>query len=104
MNARQEIHLNSIVKANSGVLSTELSSNEQVMMDMDQGMYFGLEDVAKAIWELMAEPTSVEDICRFVHARYDTTFEVIQASTLEFLEELSAADLLEHLGVEDRAP
>ncbi|MCK9625818.1 MAG: PqqD family peptide modification chaperone [Bacteroidales bacterium] len=46
---------------NSNIIDGELDDN-QVMMHLEKGKYFGLNQVGKRIWELIEEPKSFSEI------------------------------------------
>ncbi len=55
------------------VLNTEID-DQTVMMDIEQGSYFGLNQTGTRIWALLAEPIVIGDLC----ARLTEEFEVPQ--------------------------
>jgi len=84
----------SIVHARSDLLATALSDTESVMLDIDAGSYFGVESVARTIWDCISEPQSVAQVCTVVAQKYDATEEVVESDALEFLNQLLAAGLI----------
>jgi hypothetical protein len=66
-----------------------------VMLDLAKGKYFGLDDVATAIWTAVAAPVRVADLCEGLIARYEVDPAACRADTLEFLNQLHAEGLLE---------
>lgn len=54
---------------NQQLFSTEID-NDLVMMDVDQGYYFGLNETAKMIWELLETPTVYQDVVSALVTRY----------------------------------
>ena len=52
------------------VLSSELGS-EHVLLNLRDGMYYGLENVGGEIWKLVQKPVSIADICRAIVETYD---------------------------------
>ena len=61
---------------------------ELVMMGQEQGEYFGLRDVAASIWQHLAEPRTVEELCRLVASEYAVTPEACRADVAAFLDQL----------------
>ncbi|MEE8492582.1 MAG: PqqD family protein [Nitrospirales bacterium] len=51
---RQTLSLASRVRMSEGVLSQSLDSG-MVMLDLDRGVYYGLDSVGTRTWELMRE-------------------------------------------------
>ena len=52
------------------VLDTDID-NETVMMDIDQGRYFGLNKTGTRIWALLAEPIVIGDLCDQLTAEFN---------------------------------
>ncbi len=87
------IALSTVVIANTDLLSTQLTETESVMLDVANGSYFGVESVAKTIWDSLAEARTIESICALVAATYATDDVDVEADTLEFVDQLLAAGL-----------
>ena len=75
------------------VLETDID-NETVMMDIDQGRYFGLNRSATRIWEVLAEPVVIEDLVELLAAEFDVSREQCERDVMTFLEGLRARGLL----------
>lgn len=67
---------------NSKTISGRLH-DEMVMMDIDQGKYFSLNQSATAIWEHLEKPLTVEDLCGILTVE----FEIDQAQCRKEVEE-----------------
>ena len=48
-----------VLTRHDDVLTTELASREVVILDVEQGVYFGVEGVARFVWEALAVPLTV---------------------------------------------
>lgn len=68
---------------------------ELVMMGMDQGEYYGLRDVAASIWQHLAEPRTLSELCALVSAEYDVSAEECRADVAKFVDELQAKKLID---------
>jgi hypothetical protein len=44
---------------------------ELVILNLKDGVYFGLEDVGVRIWNLLQEPTTIPAICDVLVSQYD---------------------------------
>lgn len=73
---------------------TSKIDNEVVMMSVDQGEYYGLDETGSRIWEMIEEPVSVNDLVRMLIDEFDVSFEECQKDTLDFLNDLNAKGLL----------
>lgn len=92
----KELTLTTVISVRNELLSTDLSDTEVVMMQMDQGFYYGLEDVGKTIWESLDKPRSVNDLCEVVLQSYaDAEREVVEPDVFAFLGELLEEELIE---------
>lgn len=60
----------SVVRRSSPPLSTELDG-EAVLMGIDSGRYYGLDTVGGDVWQRLATPSSVGDICATLAEDYD---------------------------------
>ena len=66
-----------------------------VMMDIDAGKYYLLDDVASFVWTRLAAPTSVAELVAALCSRYDVTPARCQADVLPFLTELHEKGLVQ---------
>lgn len=78
---------------NEGVLFQELQG-EAVLLNVNSGVYFGLDTVATRIWQLLAEHKTLPEIANAVTAAYDVTAERCQADVLALVEQLEAQGLI----------
>lgn len=80
------------------VTAKQISSNlagEEVILQLESGVYYGLESVGAFIWTQLQQPHTVGDICDAVCAEYDVTPEQCRQDTIEFLSGLLDAQLIE---------
>jgi hypothetical protein len=56
--------------AADGVLATEFG-DEVVLLNLDDGVYYGLDDAGALVWRLLRRPTSVADLRDAIVAEYD---------------------------------
>lgn len=89
-----KITLETVVVAREDLLASDLSDDELVMMDIDKGHYYGLEDVAKTIWTQLASARPVSEICAAVVAQFDADIESVEKDTIDFLTELHKENLI----------
>ena len=57
---------------NKQVIDGELDNN-QVMMHIEKGKYFGLNPVGKRIWELIEQPKSFQEITSILLSEFEVT-------------------------------
>ncbi len=75
------------------VVANDLSENEVVVLDVDQGVYLGLREVGAAIWQLLDEPKTPAEIAEIVLKKYEVEEETCRRDVHEFLENLLKAGL-----------
>ncbi len=76
-----------VVQRSDHLLTSDVD-NETVMMDIDRGDYFGLNEVGSRIWKLSQNPISVNDLCTELEKEYGVTSEQCEADVKLFLAEL----------------
>jgi len=76
------------------VLETDIN-DETVMMDIDQGRYFGLNDTGTRIWALLAQPVLIRNLCDQLVAEFEVPPEQCEKEVFEFLGNLLSRGLLQ---------
>jgi hypothetical protein len=84
----------SVVRASSNQVSSTVEG-EAVILEVDDGAYYGLDPVGTMIWQLIQEPIRVGDVCDAIVEEYDVTPERCEADVLELLGALDEVGLLE---------
>jgi hypothetical protein len=79
-----ELNLTTQVKRNSKFVSSYLD-DELVMMDADEGRYFSLNPTTSRIWEMLAEPKRVSDVCKDLMNVYNVERAHCEAQVLSVL-------------------
>ena len=87
--APMQISRNSVVVACDGNVSCGQSGEAAVLICKD-GMYYGLEEVGARIWELIAEPRAVGEICDTLLDEYEVEPDVCERDVIALLGELAA--------------
>ena len=85
--------LSTIVERNHEIDVTNLDG-EKVMMDLEKGHYFMLNEVAGYVWELMKTPTSVETIITSLMNEYEVERAECEASVKDLLHNMHHANLV----------
>jgi hypothetical protein len=68
--------------------------DELVMMDIDQGKYFSLNNVGTRIWELLENPMSQDELCSALMEEYEVDEEQCREETGELLREMGRLGLV----------
>lgn len=67
---------------------------DAAILHLKTGVYYGLESVGAAIWELLQKPTTVNAICEAISAEYEVSREQCERDVYEFLSNLMTAGLV----------
>lgn len=87
-----DINETSVVVASPNHVACELGQ-EIVLLHLDSGLYFGLENVGTRIWQLIQEPVRVEEIVATVNREFSGS-EGAMEEILGFLRDLNQQGLL----------
>tara|TARA_R110002167_G_scaffold81044_3_gene222176 strand:- start:615 stop:890 length:276 start_codon:yes stop_codon:yes gene_type:complete len=87
------INETSIIQRNDGIVETEIDG-ELVMMSIENGAYYGLDSIAKRIWQLIETPSSVESICNKVLQEYEVEKSQCLHELLEFLNAMAKQNVI----------
>lgn len=75
-------------------LITSKIGDEIVLMTIESGKYFSINQVGSQIWELIKQPTTAEEVCRELIGEYTVSMEQCLNDTLPFLNKLHEDGLL----------
>ena len=73
---------------------SRLVDDETVLLDLESGMYFGLDGVGKRIWESVAEGCSIGEIVKIITKEYEVDEERATADVIAFANNLVERGLL----------
>ena len=93
MKNSNEIDLDTVIAQTEGIFSSELDG-ETVLMSLTQAAYFGLDSTGQVIWNMLAEPSRVRDLCDQLAADYNVERSVIEVDVFDFLNELNKEGLI----------
>lgn len=71
---------------------------EAVVLDLTQGKYFGLDDVAARVFELLGQPRTMDELRDAIVAEYDVAADRCEADLNELLRDLIRHQLVEAVG------
>jgi hypothetical protein len=83
-----------VICRSDALLSNNLG-DDVVMMDIEQGAYYGMEGVAARIWKLTEEPVSVGELCNRLTTEYEISPEKCQQEVTGFLGDLVNRNIVE---------
>lgn len=75
------------------LLSSEIDG-ELIMLDLEAGQYYGMDGVGARIWQLLAQPCRVSEICRQLEEEYAVAPDTCLQEVLLFARELHDANLI----------
>lgn len=93
MRDEARIEANTIVVQSKEPVAVDMDDTV-VMMSLAQGKYYGLDRVGSRVWELLARPLSVAEICATLVAEFDVDPDVCDRDVREFLAQLAAERLI----------
>lgn len=91
----------SVVTAAKEQVSCDLAG-EAVILNLESGVYFGLNKLGARVWSLIQEPTTVQKVHEVLLDEYDVEPERCERDLLALLQKLLEAGLLE-VGTETKA-
>jgi len=82
-----------IISRSPSVITTEVNG-EVVMMSIEQGQYFGLDDIGSDIWKRLDPPCAFADLIDRLAADYDADRASIAADVRALLETMAERDVV----------
>ena len=73
---------------------SRLVGDETVLLDLESGIYFGLDNVGKRIWESVSEGKTLAETIAVIVAEYDVNQQQAQDDVLAFAGDLVERGLL----------
>ncbi len=88
------LSLTSVVVATREQVSSDLAG-EAAILNLESGVYYGLDVVGARIWNLIQTPHTVGSVRDALLEEYDVSADCCEGDLLELLTELAAARLIE---------
>lgn len=97
MDINKTISLNNIVTQKNGLDATDIDG-EIIMMDIENGKYYGFNEVGSRIWNIIEKPIMVKDIVSILLDEFQVDENICETSVFSFLsgiynDELISIDL-----------
>ncbi|MGB1254127.1 MAG: PqqD family peptide modification chaperone [Candidatus Promineifilaceae bacterium] len=90
-----KIDLNTTVSFREDIMTSRLLDDEMVMMNIDRGSYYGLEESGTKIWEALEAPIKVNNLIDQLVNHYEGVDRAgCAADTLSFLNEMLQEELV----------
>lgn len=88
------IHENTIVLAGSQQVTGDLPDGEVVILNLKDGVYYGLNVVGGRIWELIQQPMTVRELQSVLIEEFDVDEQQCYRDVVRLLGDLAARDLI----------
>lgn len=69
--------------------------DEQVLLEVDSGRYYGVNDVGSFVWEFVQEPRTVREVSEKVSSTFDVEVDRCEPDVRGFLRDLHDAGLID---------
>jgi hypothetical protein len=69
-------------------------ADESIVLELQAGTYFGMNDVGTDVWKFLQQPRRVTDVIAHILERYEIEAHRAEAEILRFLEELANKNLV----------
>lgn len=93
MNDIAEITPKTVISQSKDQVSTDLD-NETVLMSIEQGNYYGMDQILSRIWAIIENPVKTSDLIEKLLEEYDISREDCEKDVLKVLNELAKENLL----------
>lgn len=88
------VTLESKISVSDEILFRDLDG-EAVLLHLETGMYYGLDEVGTRMWTLLTQHGQVEPAYQALLEEYDVTEDQLHTDLLNLIEELAAHQLLQ---------
>jgi Coenzyme PQQ synthesis protein D (PqqD). len=78
---------------NQQIINSELEDN-LVMMHIDKGKYYGLNQIGKRIWELLDKPKDAEEITSILLKEFNVSQERCMSDVESFMQQALKCDII----------
>jgi hypothetical protein len=89
------IDLTTVVAASTNQVAGALEEGDLAILNLKDGIYYGLNSVGSRIWALIQSPISVKQIRDTLLAEYEVDIDVCTRELIALLNNLSSKDLIE---------
>jgi hypothetical protein len=87
------LSLTSLVKSANDLISAPVN-NEVVILSIERGTYYGLDEIGTEIWQRLESPMRIDMLCEELAAKYAADRQTIERDVLALLESLFAEGLV----------
>jgi len=94
MNAHNRISLNTTVVVSKEQASADLG-DEAAILNLKDGVYYGLDPVGARIWKLIQTPRTVQEVRDTLLEEYDVEADRCEEDLIALLQKLAKNDLID---------
>jgi hypothetical protein len=94
MSPKNKIVPHTVITRLKDLVSCDLDG-ETVLMSVQSGKYYGLDEIGSRIWALIEQPRSLSDVCDILIGEFDVERETCKEDVLEFVNKLVKSNLVE---------
>jgi hypothetical protein len=85
--------LDTVITRGARVAFTSLD-DEMLAIDAQGGFLYSLNETGQRVWDAIAEPATIDDVCRRLAAAYDVDEAICRRDVLALVERLNDAGLV----------
>jgi hypothetical protein len=97
MSESAPLQIDTVIGQGKELLSCEVDG-EMVLMSIESGQYYYLNQIGNVIWSLLATPQPVAALCDALVAAYEVERAQCEQQVLAFLEDMRQDNLIEVIG------
>ena len=86
-----------VIACRDGLVEAQIDG-EILALNIEQGNCYGMNQVGSCIWDLLAKPIRICDLCAAMLSAYAVDPDICESQVLDLLEELRAEGLIATLG------
>jgi len=90
---KREITTDTVIRQIEEIVASDIDG-ETVMMSIENGEYYGLDDIGSRIWELIEKPVKVSNLIDTLLERFDVDRGTCEKDVLKFLNDLNGDNIL----------
>ena len=83
-----------------GQITSQLG-DESIILELNEGIYYGLDQIGTRVWELLQAPRSIRQICEAIRQDYDVSTDACIEAVAALVADLEARTLVKQV---DEAP
>lgn len=94
MTSSSRLEMDTVVVASEDHVSSTLE-DEEVILDLASGTYYGLNIVGQRVWSIIQSPQSVRVICDHIHNEFEVERERVENDVAALLHDMLAENLVQ---------